>query len=140
MSRLASGRSASSSATRCCSRAPPDLGGELLDAIEVELERVLDRRVVGGPRGASLDPATRRDVREFLIVTHRWVPDLSHWIGCRPAGIHLEVLTLTAMSPSWLKRRSSSLRLRRVSGGVSMPQDSRRRKRSELADHCFTKS
>jgi hypothetical protein len=99
-----------------------DLGGELLDSIEVELERCgLEDSSRWTRALASLDPRRRRDVREFLIVTHRRVPDLSHWIGCRPAGIHLEVLTLPALSPSWIKRRASSL----VFGGewwrLSMP-------------------
>lgn len=77
-----------------------DLGAELLDAIEVELERCGSRRLVPvDAQLATLDPRRRRDVREFLIVTHRWVPDLSYWVGCRAAGIHLEVLTLTALSP-----------------------------------------
>jgi len=87
-----------------------DLGAELLDAIEVELERCGLDGSSRWTRGlASLDPRRRRDVREFLIVTHRCVPDLSYWVGCRAAGIHLEVLTLTALSPSWFKRRLSSL-------------------------------
>lgn len=99
-----------------------DHGAELLDAIEVELERCgLDGSSRWTRRFATLDPRRRRDVREFLIVNHRWVPDLSYWVGCRAAGIHLEVLTLTTLSPSWLKRRLSSLAFAGEWWRLSMP-------------------
>ncbi len=99
-----------------------DLGAELLDAIEVALERCgLDESSRWTRALAALDPRRRLDVREFLVVTHRRVPDLSYWVGCRAAGIHLEVLTLTALSPSWLKRRVSSLAFAGEWWRLSMP-------------------
>ena len=90
-----------------------DHAGDLLDAIEVEMERV-------GLEGTSrwsrvlawLEPDRQGDTREFVVVTHRRFPDLRHWIGCRPMGIHLELLTMTAVMPSWLKRRFVSLLFR----------------------------
>jgi len=100
-----------------------DLGAELLDAIEVELERSGLEDACRWTRAlATLDPRRRRDVREFVIVTHRRVPDLSYWVGCRAAGIHLEVLTLTALSPSWLKRRLSSMAFAGEWWRFSMPR------------------
>jgi hypothetical protein len=99
-----------------------DHAGELLDSIEVELERCgLDETSRWTRVLASLDPQRRREVREFLVATHRWVPDLAHWIGCHPAGVHLEVLTLTALSPPWVKRCASSLMFAGEWWRISMP-------------------
>jgi hypothetical protein len=99
-----------------------DHAGELMDAIEVELERCgLDETSRWTRVLTSLDPRHRGDQSEFLIVTHRWVPDLSYWVGCRAAGIHLEALTLTALTPSWLKRRFSSLVFAGEWWRISMP-------------------
>ena len=100
-----------------------DLGDEMLDAIEIELERCGLEDTSQWTRAlASLDTRRRRDVREFIVVTHRMLPDLAHWVGCRPAGIHLEVLTLTAISPSWIKRRASSLVFAGEWWRLSMPR------------------
>ena len=99
-----------------------DFAGELLDAIEVELERCgLEESSRWTRVLARLDPIRRHDIREFVVVSHRGLPDLSHWIGCQPAGVHLEVLTMTAIAPSWIRRRVAGF----VFGGewwrLSMP-------------------
>lgn len=87
-----------------------DHGGELLDAIEAEMERTgLDGTSRWSRMLAWLEPDRRDDPREFVVVTHQRFPDLRHWIGCRPVGIHLEVLTMTAVLPSWLKRQAASV-------------------------------
>lgn len=90
-----------------------DHAGDLLDAIEIEMERIgLDGTSRWSQVLAWLEPDRRGDAREFVVVIHRRFPDLRHWIGCRPMGIHLEVLTMTAVMPSWLKRRLASLLFR----------------------------
>ena len=100
-----------------------DLAGELLDMIEVELERCGLEATSRWRRAlAALDPRRRRDVREFIVVSHRGLPDLSHWIACRPAGIHLEVLTMTAVAPSWFKRRLAGLVFAGEWWRLSMPR------------------
>ena len=83
---------------------------EFMDAIEAEIERVgLDATSRWTRVLAWLEPDRRARAREFMVVTHRGFPDLRHWIGCQPAGIHLEVLTMTAIIPSWPKRKLVSL-------------------------------
>jgi len=84
--------------------------GELMDAIETEFERVGLEETSRWTRVlAWLEPGRRGHAREFVVVRHRGFPDLRHWIGCRPIGIHLEVLTMTAVTPSWPKRQLVSL-------------------------------
>ena len=86
-----------------------DHGGELLDMIENEIERIgLDETSGWSRELAWLEPDRRHEPREFVVVTHQRFPDLLHWIGCRPVGIHLEILTMTTVMPSWLKRRCAS--------------------------------
>jgi hypothetical protein len=87
-----------------------DHGGELLDTIETEMERIgLDGTSEWSRMLARLGRDQRDDPREFVVVTHQRFPDVRHWIGCRPVGIHLEILTMTAVMPSWLKRRCASV-------------------------------
>jgi hypothetical protein len=83
---------------------------EFMDAVVTELERVgMDETSRWTRVLAWLEPSRRVHAREFVVVTHRGFPDLRHWIGCRPVGIHLEVLTMTAIAPPWPKRRLVSL-------------------------------
>jgi hypothetical protein len=100
-----------------------DLADELLDAIEAELERYGLESTSRWTRVlASLAPRGRQEVREFLVVNHRGLKDLAHWVGCRPAGIHLEVLMMTTISPSWFKRRLSALLFAGEWWRLSMPR------------------
>jgi hypothetical protein len=83
-----------------------DHAAELLDIIEMELERCgLDETSRWTRALERLDRRGRPDVREFIVVTHRGLPELAHWISCRPTGIHLEVLTMTVIASSEIKRR-----------------------------------
>ena len=83
---------------------------ELVDAIEIEFDRVGLAETSRWTRTrAWLQSGRPVDARWFIHVTHRRFTDLRHWVGCRPAGIHLEVLTMTAIMPSWPKRRMAML-------------------------------
>ena len=85
-------------------------GDEFMAAIETEIERVGLEETSRWTRVlAWLEPSRRVRAREFVVVTHRRFPDLQHWIGCRSVGIHLEVLTMTSITPSWPKRQLVSL-------------------------------
>jgi hypothetical protein len=72
-----------------------------------------DRSDLPGGRAARVSVCLgswRATPREMVALRSTDQPDVSCYVGARPAGVHLEVLQLVAIEPSWLKRTLASIR------------------------------
>jgi hypothetical protein len=79
---------------------------ELLEAIDQRLEAGAEgsrwsmRQVAHGSWGTPAEP--------WLVVEHRLLPDIRHYVRFRDFGAHLEVVHITAIEPAWWKRVAAS--------------------------------
>jgi hypothetical protein len=82
---------------------------ELLEAIEARLESAELRESRCSVRGVTVDRAWCLAAEPWLVVEHRRLADIRHYVRCRPFGAHLEVVHVTAIEPAWWKSGAAYL-------------------------------
>lgn len=93
---------------------------ELLEAIEARLEsaemQAARWRVCLVSFESGSAPAER-----WLVVEHRALADIRHYIRCRGIGAHLEALHIAAIEPPWWKRTAAYVLKRGAWWEMSVP-------------------
>lgn len=74
-------------------------GDELLEAIQARLERAELQETRWAVRDRAIGSGWFAPGEPWLVIEHRRIRDIRHYVRCRPVGVHLEVLHLTAIEP-----------------------------------------
>jgi len=80
---------------------------EVLEAIDARLESADVEGTLRNTRQV-VHGAWHAPAESWLVVEHRLLRDIRHYVRCRPFGAHLEVVHITAIEPAWWKRMAAS--------------------------------